>query len=111
MRARWPMPERVIRGNAIEPDRWQFLGLGGDVVPAQAGTQLDSRLRGNDNLSEGPWAVPLAVWKARRGELRLRPETGVWLQPADDVAELRPDLDALAFVAVHFPKFNEGRGY
>ena len=93
------MLERVIRAGRVEDDTWRFLGLGADADLGSA-------------LADGRWAVPLAVWKARREELRARREAiGVWLQPADDVAEVAPDLDAVALVAIQFPKFNEGRGY
>ena len=93
------MPERVIRAGRVEDDAWAFFGLGADADL-------------NAAIADGPWAVPLAVWKARRGELRARRDAiGIWLQPADDVAELAPDLDAVALVAIQFPKFSEGRGY
>jgi uncharacterized protein (DUF934 family) len=58
-------------------------------------------------------ALPsLAQWKERRLEpvaegVRL----GVRLDPADDPAELQPDLDRLQLVAIQFPKFTDGRGY
>ena len=56
--------------------------------------------------------MPLAAWKARRSELLLRgASVGVWLKPDDDPAELAPDLASLGFIAVHFPKFTDGRGY
>lgn len=36
---------------------------------------------------------------------------GVWLAPGDDPAAIAGDLQRLALVAVHFPKFTDGRGY
>ena len=91
--------EAVIRldasGNArLESDRWTFAA---DLaLPAGA----------------GPVAVSLAGWKEHRDGLRARDgPIGIWLEPADDPAALRDDLDRLALVAVHFPKFTDGRGY
>ena len=43
---------------------------------------------------------------AARGE-----PTGLWLAPEEDPAEIAAALASLALVAVHFPKFTDGRGY
>jgi uncharacterized protein (DUF934 family) len=93
------LPERVIRHGRVEPERWRFVGLSAEEpVPA--------------TLPSGPLAAPLAAWKARRAEfLQRREPVGVWLAPDDDPAELASDLVHLALVAVHFPKFADGRGY
>lgn len=91
------MPERVIRNRRVEADPWTVLGLEGEVPAA---------------LPQGPVLVPLAVWLARHEELTARREpVGVWLQPADDPVALGHDVNELALVAVHFPKFADGRGY
>ncbi len=92
-------PERVIREGRVEPDPWSYLGLGEDApVPAE--------------LPPGAVLVPLATWKERRDSLRARSQpVGVWLGPADDPAELAGDLAMLPLVAIHFPKFTDGRGY
>ena len=80
----------------VEDDRWS-------LVPEE---------RAGDTLPEGPIAVPLAAWKARRSELLARGGAlGVWLKPDDEPAELVPDLASLGLIAVHFPKFTDGRGY
>ena len=80
----------------VEDDRWSLI----------------AEERAGDSLPEGPSAVPLAAWKARRAELLLRgASVGVWLKPDDDPAELAPDLASLGFIAVQFPKFTDGRGY
>jgi uncharacterized protein (DUF934 family) len=94
----WPVrPERVIRHRRVEPDGWQLLGLEGEV-PA--------------TLPAGPVIVPLATWIARSVELEARPQpAGVWLRPDDDPAALAADLGALPIVAIHFPRFADGRGY
>ena len=91
------MPERVIRNRRVEQDDWKVLGLGGDV-PAV--------------LPRDPVIVPLATWLASRDALRARPEPiGVWLAPDDDPRALGGDLASIALIAVHFPKFADGRGY
>jgi uncharacterized protein (DUF934 family) len=91
------MPERVIRNRRVEPDDWKVLGLAEDV-PAV--------------LPRDPVIVPLATWLGSRAAFRARPEpVGVWLKPDDDPRALEADLASLPLVAVHFPKFADGRGY
>jgi uncharacterized protein (DUF934 family) len=63
-------------------------------------------------LPAGPVIVPLALWSARRAELLAgNTPVGVQLGPADVPAVLGDDLARLAVIAVHFPKFSDGRGY
>ena len=91
-------PDRVIRGRRVENDTWQVLGLAADE-------DLTS-------IPVGPVLVPLSAWATRHAELTARREPiGVWLKPDDDPAELAGDLGELSLVAVHFPKFADGRGY
>jgi uncharacterized protein (DUF934 family) len=91
------MPERVIRHRRVEPDLWVLLGLESELPAA---------------LPSGPMIVPLATWSARRDELRRRREpVGVWLRPDDDPVALGHDVNELPLIAVHFPKFADGRGY
>ncbi len=98
--ARWPMPRHVIRHGEVIGDIWQVL------VPREGESAATVA------LPEGPLAVSLAVWKARREELLARSSpVGVRLDPADDPEEIAADLPRLALVAVHFPKFADGRGY
>ncbi len=88
------MPEHVIRNRRIEPDRWRLVAEPDAAWPA------------------GPIIVPLPAWKARGGERGARKEpVGVWLAPADDPAEIAGELPRIDIVAVHFPKFTDGRGY
>jgi uncharacterized protein (DUF934 family) len=89
-------PERVIRVNPprVERDTWRI------VEAAET------------DLPRGAAAVSLDSWKQRREALLARIEpVGVWLSPADDPEALGRDLHALSLVAVHFPKFVDGRGY
>jgi uncharacterized protein (DUF934 family) len=93
------LPDRVIRHGRVEPERWRFLA----TTPEEAIPAV---------LPAGPIAAPLAAWKARRAEfLQRREPVGVWLASADDPAEIAPDLGHLSLVAVHFPKFADGRGF
>ena len=86
----------VIRNGRVEADAWRFL----DAAEAA------------DALPRGAIAVPLAVWNARREELLGGHDPiGVWLSPEDDPAALKHDLNLLDLIAVHFPKFADGRGY
>jgi len=88
---------QIIRNQRVEEDSWQALAV-------QPGEDVSV-------LPTGPVIVPLAVWKQRRDELLARGEVGVWLKPEDDPAELEADLARIALIAVHFPKFGDGRGY
>ena len=90
------LPERYIRDGEVKDDLWTF---------------LDAE-RAAGELPQGPIAVPLAAWKARRAELlSRRAPLGVWLAPADDPHEIGADVDALSIIGVQFPKFTDGRGY
>lgn len=94
------MPDLVARGGHLHPDTWQWVALAEGETPETV------------CLPEGPLAVPLAVWKARRQELLSRSTPlGVRLETADDPAALEADLARLSLIAVHFPKFADGRGY
>ena len=94
------MPRHVIRNGEVIGDIWQML------VPREGESAATVA------LPEGPLAVSLAVWKVRRDELLARTSPiGVRLDPADDPGEIAADLPRLALVAVHFPKFADGRGY
>jgi uncharacterized protein (DUF934 family) len=94
------MPRHVIRNGSVVGDTWQVLVLTEKESPQSV------------PLPEGALAVALAVWKVRREELLARSTpVGVRLETADDPAEIAADLPRIALVAVHFPKFADGRGY
>lgn len=100
------MRERVIRlgpdGFGVQADDWTFVGAPTIDAATNPGTQAPARR----------CVVPLEAWKRQRGNLRSAGEpVGVWLSPADDPNDLAADLDFLPFVAVHFPKATDGRGY
>ena len=92
----------VIRGRHVESDVWHTLG----VDPAE---DLSS-------LPAGPIIVPFKVAMERIDALAERKDPlGIWFAPDDDPAGLPPVASRLqprlALLAVHFPKFGEGRGY
>ena len=91
------MPELIRRG-VVTTDAWTFVGLEG--------------AEGEAPLPAGPIAVPLSTWQARRDELLQRSApVGVWLAPADEPDTLVGAFSPLSLVAIHFPKFTDGRGY
>jgi uncharacterized protein (DUF934 family) len=92
----------VIRERRVENDVWRTLG----IDPAEDLTTLPN----------GPIIVPFKLLKERYDELARRPDPlGVWFAPDDDPANLPPAasslLPRLSCLAVHFPKFGDGRGY
>lgn len=89
---------KLIRNAQITEDNWQTQLLAeGDTPDAVT-------------VPAGQWIVPLDVWQAQPA-LRERADIAVWLADDDEPADLVPDLAALPFVAVNFPKFANGRGY
>lgn len=97
----------LIRHRKPAADSWQRLDrdIGRWVSPGEDGFVPDFP-RGSDLI------VPLALWRLRRDDLVHRTgRAGVWLDAGDDVAAIAPDLDRFDVVAVHFPKFSDGRGF
>jgi len=92
----------VIRGRHVENDVWQTLG----VDPGEDLSELPA----------GPIIVPFGVAVERIEELVQRKDPlGIWFAPDDDPADLAPRasrlVPRLSLLAVHFPKFGDGRGY
>lgn len=90
---------KLIKNRQLVADDWQIVRCEEGVTPEST------------PIPDGAVLVPLAVWRARRDELVARPLTGVWLDGAEDPADLADDVASLAVIAVHFPKFADGRGY
>ena len=86
------MAKLICKGR-IRDDDWQ-------VLPAEAG-----------EVPDGKVIVPLALWQAQAATLAGRGQLGVWLAPDQDPACIAADLAAFEVVAVHFPRFADGRGY
>jgi len=89
---------QIIRNRHVEDDRWATLGL-----------DPDENLR---RLADGAIIVPLPLWKSRREQLLARHQPlGVWLAPDEEPGDIAADLAHFSIVAVHFPKWGDGRGY
>lgn len=99
------MPEIIrLAPTRVERDDWRFLGLPG-AAGAAPGSDEDPQLAAERIV------VPLASWKAGHERLlRNLAAVGVWLGAGDDPAGLA-ELEHLRLVAIHFPKFADGRGY
>ena len=89
----------IIKHRKIVTDSWQLLEPAAD----SALTALPE---------SGDIIVPLAVWLEQRNVLLSRPgRLGVWLDGDDEPALIAEDLKNFGVVAVHFPRFTDGRGY
>ena len=85
----------LIDPKGLRQDSWQ-------VFDATAGAPPE----GADLLvSLDAWREQGAALKGRGGRL------GLLLSPPDDVKTVAADLAHFQLVAVHFPKFTDGRGY
>ena len=87
------------------------LADGGRIV-GDAWTVVDTA-EGLHAAGDGaPLLVSHAVWSTERDVLIARGmPVGVRLEAQDDPASIAGDLAHLALIAVHFPKFTDGRGY
>ncbi len=89
---------KVIKNQSVVEDGWQIRVLAEDEQPDTAA------------VANGQWIVPLPVWQAQPA-LQQRADIAVWLGGDDEPADIAPQLATLPLVAVHFPKFADGRGY
>ncbi len=97
--------ERLIKNGRVATDNWRrldpeiWLRAGEDgLVP--------------DFPDDADLIAPLALWRARKDDLRARGgRSGVLLEPHEGPEQIAADLERLALVAVNFPKFGDGRGY
>ena len=88
---------KIIKDKRLQDDAWQVMALGDE-----------------QEIVASPVLVPLAVWRARAAELRLRAQSGsvgVWLAPDEDPKEIADDIRKLPVIGVSFPKFADGRGF
>jgi len=89
----------IIKDRNVVTDPWNRLELKADGgLPETPGT--------------GDIIVPLAMWRAQRAHLLVRPgRIGVWLDSHEEPAAIAEDLRIFGVVAVNFPKFGDGRGF
>lgn len=93
------MAQLIKQGN-VTVDTWKTLEIGEGETPETIA------------LPAGDVIFPLAVWLARRNEIvSCHKRIGLLLLPDDKVEEIAADLEYFVVVAVHFPKFVDGRGY
>lgn len=90
---------QLIKNGAPAADTWTTLELAEGETPEAVA------------LPEGDVIFPLAVWQARKAEIAARPRVGLLLQAGDRVEDVADELASFALIAVHFPKFVDGRGY
>jgi len=84
----------VIRDRRVAADHWRLLETG-EAVPSREAV-----------------IVPLATWQAQRDALEVRTgRLGLWLEGDTDPAAIAGELSHFVLVAIHFPKFTDGRGY
>jgi uncharacterized protein (DUF934 family) len=93
------MSQLIKQGSAVV-DSWQTLEIAEGETPETVA------------LPAGDVIFPLAVWQARKAEIIAdHPRIGLLLGPDERVEEVAADLDHFIVIAVHFPKFVDGRGY
>ena len=93
------MPQ-LIKQQALAEDSWQTLTLAENETPETVA------------LPAGDVIFPLAVWLARKQEIiSCHKRIGLLLQPDERVEDVAADLEYFVVIAVHFPKFVDGRGY
>lgn len=91
---------QLIKQQVLAVDTWHTLMLTAEDDPATV------------VLPGGSVLFPLPVWQARREEILARGEgIGLVLMPEDRVEDIATDLGHFQVIAVHFPKFVDGRGY
>lgn len=87
------------------------LAKGGRIVD-DAWTAIDTVEGFHGAQDVVPLLVSHTVWTAEREALLARgTPIGVRLEGQDEPASIADDLDRLSLIAVHFPKFTDGRGY
>lgn len=121
----------LIKNNAIVTDDWTLVTLPApaeETVRKQAGKVVIFKVTGeaaatSDQLANavipttGKVVVPLTLWKARQTELAARAaknEVGVWLESYELLEDLLgsvADINSLPVIAIHFPRFVDGRGF
>jgi len=91
---------QLIKDKALSDDAWQTLELAENETPEAVA------------MPAGHVIFPLAVWQARKAEIIARGNpVGLLIMPDERVEDVAADLGNIALVAVHFPKFVDGRGY
>lgn len=86
---------KIIKDTQIQDDNWQLI--------AKDAT---------DNLPAGDIIVPVELWKTQADNLSQRDGgVAVWIDAGEEAESIAKDLEKVAFVAINFPAFTDGRGY
>ncbi|MFO0749866.1 MAG: DUF934 domain-containing protein [Myxococcota bacterium] len=64
-----------------------------------------------DAPAEPGTIVPLARWLELKAAGADVTNVGAIIAPDADIAAIRPHLDAVPVLGIHFPRFGDGRGY
>ena len=98
----------LIRQGQLQPNAWRiFVPSNPDDTDAQAYLPAD----------EEGWIIPVSIWESARDTLRQRQHpVAVLLAPNSTLDGLlsedgRIDDTGIAFIAVDFPVYTDGRGY
>jgi uncharacterized protein (DUF934 family) len=83
--------------------------LNGELRPAPY--TMDDDVTTASTAIDSQTAIPLSVWLHLNGAGEALEGVGVILKGDDDIAPLEPHIHTLPFVAIHFQKFADGRGY
>jgi len=84
--------EVVVSVNGVEPRRWRVVDQAD--APPEPGT-----------------IVPVARWLALAAEGADLAQVGASVEPDTDLAPLAAHLEVLPVIAIHYPRFGDGRGY
>ena len=85
-------PPKMIANGGVEDARWTLVF--------------------DDEVTPGPaQAVPLLRWLELKSHGALHPDVGVILEGSDDINTLEPYADSIPVIALHIPKFTDGRCY
>ncbi len=121
----------LIKNNAVVADDWTLVTLPAPAeenVRKQAGKVVIFRVTGEAAATPeqirgtvihpgGKILVPLTVWQVRKDELAARAdrgEVGIWLESfelLEDLHKSLADINSVPVIAIHFPRFVDGRGF
>lgn len=91
----------LIKNGQLTHDSWQYLG----VPEGQTAKQPPLP-------QAGDFLFTPVLWQTHKNEIISRyKRIGLWLEPWESLDTLIPDLHYFQVIAIHFPKFVDGRGY
>jgi uncharacterized protein (DUF934 family) len=120
---------KLILNNAVVNDDWVLVTLPAieEEVRKQAGKVVIFKITGESAatpeqiagtvIPAGKVIIPFRVWQVRKSELEPHlqaGELGVWLESFELVEDLVAgiaDINQLPVIALHFPRFTDGRGF